>query len=329
MGFFIKGTGNISPQRTWNVTSLPGEIIKSSSDRFIAVEPEYTEFIDAKSIRRMSRIIKMGVSSAAIALRDAKINGPDAIITGTGYGCLEDTGTFLSKMIENNEVALNPTPFIQSTHNTIGSQIALLLQCQGYNQTYAHGAFSFESAVMDALIQSEEDETKNILIGGVDEITETSHAIQSRFGMFRNAIHGEGSAFFVGNGQRTGSFACIDSVATFYKPEFESFERELKSLSSRAFDLVLIGSAANDKINDLCRLIFPDSSLAVFKDLSGEFPVASAFAVWLASGILRTQQIPDSILINGAKKRSIKNALIVNQYFGTHYSVISMSHAEQ
>jgi 3-oxoacyl-[acyl-carrier-protein] synthase II len=201
MAFFIKGMGNISPQRTWNVTSLPDEIITTESNRFAAVEPDYTAFIDPKSIRRMSRIIKLGVSSATIALRDAKIEVPDTIITGTGYGCLEDTGVFLSKMIENNEVALNPTPFIQSTHNTIGSQIALLLQCQGYNQTYAHGAFSFESALMDALIQSEEDDSKNILIGGVDEITDVSHAIQSRFGMFQNVTNGEASCFFLGNGQ--------------------------------------------------------------------------------------------------------------------------------
>ena len=148
MSLFIHGIGNISPQKTWDADLLPDEINKPASDRFYAIEPDYAQFIDAKSIRRMSRIIKLGMGAATIALRQANIKVPDAIITGTGYGCLEDTGTFLAKMIENHEVALNPTPFIQSTHNTIGSQIALLLQCQGYNQTYAHGAFSFESVLI-------------------------------------------------------------------------------------------------------------------------------------------------------------------------------------
>jgi 3-oxoacyl-(acyl-carrier-protein) synthase len=96
----------------------------------------------------MSKILKMGVASGTLALREAGITAPDGIITGTGYGCLEDTGTFLTKMIEGRETALNPTPFIQSTHNTIGSQIALLLQCQGYNQTYTQRAFSFENVCL-------------------------------------------------------------------------------------------------------------------------------------------------------------------------------------
>src|SRR5688500_3070392 len=186
MALFIKGMGNISPQKTWDATALPNEIVTATSDRLTALEPDYSQLIDLKNIRRMSRIIKLGVSSATIALRDAKVSVPDSIITGTGYGCLEDTGTFLSKMIENNEEALNPTPFIQSTHNTIGSQIALLLQCQGYNQTYTQGAFSFESALLDAILELADSPAQSLLVGGVDEITATSHALQKRFGVFRN-----------------------------------------------------------------------------------------------------------------------------------------------
>src|SRR3954470_24014998 len=120
----------------------------------------------------------MGIASASLALQQAHVDVPDSIITGTGYGCLDDTGIFISKMIENKEEALNPTPFIQSTHNTIGSQVALLLQCQGYNQTYAHGAFSFESALLDAVMQANDFADKNILLGGIDEITDISHSIQ-------------------------------------------------------------------------------------------------------------------------------------------------------
>ena len=64
-----------------------------------------------------------------------------------------------AKMVDSNESALNPTPFIQSTHNTIGSQIALLLQCQGYNQTYTQRAFSFENVLLDAILELKENPT--------------------------------------------------------------------------------------------------------------------------------------------------------------------------
>ena len=55
---------------------------------------------------------------------------------------------------------LTPTSFIQSTHNTVGGQIALELQCKGYNFTYVHGSNSFESALLDAKLQLELNEAK-------------------------------------------------------------------------------------------------------------------------------------------------------------------------
>lgn len=323
MALFIKGMGSISPQRTWDVESLPNEIVKPSADRFTAIEPDYSQFIDPKNIRRMSRIIKLGIGAATIALRQANVNVPDAIITGTGYGCLEDTGTFLAKMVENNEVALNPTPFIQSTHNTIGSQIALLLQCQGYNQTYAHGAFSFESVLLDALMQSEEDPDKNILLGGVDEVTNVSHTIQKRFGMFKNIANGEGSSFLVANGVQGRSTACIRSVATFYKPEASTLEQFIRSIDNQ-IDLVLLGGSQQEVLTGNLKSYFSNSSIAYFKHLCGEYPVASAFAVNVAAGILNTKHLPVSVLAT-PQKNEIKNILILNQYFGTHYSAILLS----
>lgn len=324
MALYIKGMSNISPQKTWSERSLPNDIIGASAKKFTALEPDYTQFIDAKNIRRMSRIIKLGVSAATMALREAGVGVPDAIITGTGYGCLEDTGTFLSKMIENREEALNPTPFIQSTHNTIGSQIALLMQCQGYNQTYAHGAFSFESALLDALIQSEENSNLNLVVGAVDEITDVTHTIQKRFGMFRKTVNGEGAAFFVVNGMRENSLACVDSVSTLYKPTTENIDGFLSSLEKK-YDMVLLGINSEEDSDDLherCRPYFP--SVARFKHLSGEHPVASSFGVWLAATILKTKVVPESILMRG-RAGSVKNILVVNRYFGTHYSAISVS----
>ena len=127
MSIFINGIGAISPQgdlgKGDQLLAVP---MNYSKDRMMCIEPEYAQYIDPKFLRRMSRILKLGTASSIMALADAGIKIPDAIITGTGYGCLEDTITFAKKMIENKEHALNPTPFIQSTHNTIGSQIALL-----------------------------------------------------------------------------------------------------------------------------------------------------------------------------------------------------------
>ena len=69
---------------------------------------------------------------------------PEAIITATSLGCLADTEKFLSSMVNNEPSMLNPTPFIQSTFNTIGGQLALITGNKGANITYVHRGFSFE-----------------------------------------------------------------------------------------------------------------------------------------------------------------------------------------
>ena len=339
--------GNISPQKTWDENSLLSQPLDYHDNKLSCVEPDYTLYVDAKQIRRMSRIIKMGVASSAMAMKEAGITKPDSIITATAYGCLDDTGTFLNKMIDNKEEALNPTPFIQSTHNTIGSQIALLLQCQGYNQTYTHGAFSFESALLDGMLQVSENPEKKILVGGIDEITSTSHQIQSRFGIFREnvgnslnifntpapgTLNGEGSAFFVLSGEKAGTnFASIEAVRTFYKPDQEELRDGIRdfienaSLRPEDVDLVLTGKSGdreNDSIIDqLAGALFPSSAVGVFKHLSGEYPVATAFACWLGARILKDQVIPQTVLSKG-NASTLKNILVFNQYFGTHYTLI-------
>lgn len=45
---------------------------------------------------------------------------------------------------------LKPTYFMQSTHNTIGSNIAIKTHCHGYNITYTQGEDSLDWAIRDA-----------------------------------------------------------------------------------------------------------------------------------------------------------------------------------
>lgn len=347
MSIYIKGAGTISPQQSWNDEGLLIQAFDYRGIKLPAVEPAYEDWLDPRQLRRMSRVIKMGITAAFMALRQARTEVPDAIITGTAYGCLEDTGAFLNKLVENREEALNPTPFIQSTHNTIGSHIAMLLQCQGYNQTYAHGAFSFESALIDAMMRLADHPSEKILIGGVDEITPVSHEIQNRFGFFRKklastinlfkqprkgTVNGEGAAFFlVTSTPDKNCLASVESVRTFYKADaqrlrdgLEVFIRE-KGLTPGEIDLVLLGKSG-DRIGDkpldlLVKEVFVRSSIGAFKHLCGEYPTSSAFALWLGARILDERHVPEVVLFRQAS-RPVKNVLILNSWSGTHHSLI-------
>ena len=350
MSLYINGMGNISPQQSWNDDTLLAHTYDYRGVMLKCVEPDYEQFFDPRQLRRMSRIIKMGITAAQMALRQAKVDNPDGIITGTGYGCLEDTGTFLTKLVENDEEALNPTPFIQSTHNTIGSTIAMLLQCQGYNQTYAHSAASFESCLLDAMMHSEDNPEMKILIGGVDEITEISHAIQGRFGLFRRKLastikifqnqkkgfaNGEGAAYFLTSGLlQKNSIACIHGIETLYKPSanllkdrIEVFIREA-GITPLDVDLVILGKSGDrstdHELDILTKNIFPKSGVGLFKHLCGEYPTCSAFAIWLAARIIQERRIPE-VVQSKHVSRPPKKVFILNAYMKTHYSFILMN----
>ena len=147
--------------------------------------------------RRMSRILRMAVSTAVECCGNIdNVKDIDAIITATGYGCLADSERFLRNVIENNEELLNPTPFIQSTFNTVGGQIALLSKNHCENITYVNRSHSFEDALLDAYLQVSIEGKERILLGAFDEVTESSNNILERLGVFRNGQkNGEGAIF--------------------------------------------------------------------------------------------------------------------------------------
>ena len=60
--------------------------------------------------RRLGKLLKRAIVTAKQALGETI---PEAIITGTGLGCIENTEKFLVSMLENDEEYLQPTYFMQ------------------------------------------------------------------------------------------------------------------------------------------------------------------------------------------------------------------------
>lgn len=134
---------------------------------------DYREFISAGESRRMGRLMKAATITSLKALQKAGIERPDAIITATAYGMLETSEKFLIDMLENGEDTLSPTLFMQSTHNTLSSAIAIRTKCHGYNVTYSQGTHSFAWALRDARRLIESGKVKTVLVGCHDEATPT------------------------------------------------------------------------------------------------------------------------------------------------------------
>lgn len=348
MTVYIKGAAVLSPQDTFNSQSIPEEVIPYSGvTQLRCIEPAYRDYIDPMVARRMSRIVKMGVCSAQRCMKDTGVNMPDAIIAGTGLGCLEDTGKFLTSIYTNEERLLNPTPFIQSTHNTIAGAIAHAVKCHGYNATYTHRGFSFESALQDALMQLYDQPSMNILTGGFDELTDISYTITRRLGLWksgtmdntslyqnhsRGTLPGEGVAFFMLSGTHDGQdMAILKSMTTFFMPEPAEVKNHIRAflecnhIPADSVDLVLLGmngdSTTDDFYKDQMNSIFKSIPCAAYKHLCGEYDTSSSFAMWMAARLLKSQHIPDHAMLSGQKPEKLNRIVVYNHLRGKNHAL--------
>jgi 3-oxoacyl-[acyl-carrier-protein] synthase II len=352
MKAYISGTGNISPQKTYDSEAFLNEIEFPVGQRFTCIEPDYEPLIESRLLRRMSRILRMSWSAAKICLDDAKVQMPDAIVTGTGLGCIEDTEKFLTAIYDSHERLLPPTPFIQSTHNTIGAQIALMLQCTNYNMTYTQRGASFESALIDSISLISDPGFNQVLVGGFDEMTSKQMIFYNRLNYYKKefkgfadflnsntqgTIAGEGNTFFfITKDNRENSYSGIKDVTVFSFPENNDVIHrqigmflEKNNLSSTELDLLILGVNGDktfDGIYDeVSNRIFQNVPVAYFKHLCGEYHTASAFALWLGANILKRQFLPEVVSKNNEIPKSFKNILIYNQYRNINHSLILLS----
>jgi len=297
--YYIKNFAAISPYSDdADRSAVSNSALKDSEDRlFKAIEPDYKTIItDANLRRRMSRLVKMGVAAGLESLRGEKQRGLpdniqsvsdcsdsetvnsgrhgglkiDAIITATGFGLLADTGKFIDSIIDNGEQMLNPVPFIQSTFNTVGAQIALLTGNHAYNNTYVHRFVSFESALTDAIINLDRD-AENVLVGAFDEITDVSVSILRRLRL-REKI-GEGASFLILGRDSEDAIAEIVAVEIFYEG-LAGIENRVKEIClERGLEIGVIIAAKRG-----CGL-FPETPHIVYEDMCGEYHTESAFAL--------------------------------------------------
>lgn len=171
----FENAGTYSPRNEEDFSSLKEEsdVVVLSRVEINDTEQlsELKSFVKPMEARRMGKLMKSSLLSSLKALQMAGIECPDAIITATAWGCLENSELLLTQLTDEGETATSPTWFMQSTHNTIGSQIAIRTKCHGYNATYTQGKQSLEWALRDARMLLKSGRCKTVLVGMHDETT--------------------------------------------------------------------------------------------------------------------------------------------------------------
>ncbi|GEP49780.1 3-oxoacyl-ACP synthase [Flavobacterium noncentrifugens] len=348
---YINGIGCVSAQKTFDTVFLEEAVLNESLNVLPLELPTYKDYISPIAARRMSKAVKNGIVASTIAMKEAHVDTFDAIITGTGMGCIEDSDKFLKAIIDNNEEFLTPTSFIQSTHNTVGAQIALGMTCKAYNFTYVNAAVSFESAVFDAKMQIDADESKTILVGGIDEMTDYTQRLFKLAGFIKNdeegsfpilnskskgTVFSEGATFFVlENKKSTSTYVEIVDIEMVNSLEVSEVESKIISflkqnnLEVSDVDAVVLGINGDMEFDNYYKSIsesaFKNTPQVYYKHLSGEYNTASAFGLFVGSKIIKAQQIPDILKANAITKSEIKHLLLYNQYRGIDHSFTLIS----
>jgi 3-oxoacyl-(acyl-carrier-protein) synthase len=347
MNIYINGTGCVSPQRSWDAGSFLETVAEHSGRMIQCLEPDVDPGLDDKYLRRMSRLIRLGWIAAKCCTDDAG-QRPDAIITGSGWGSVLDSEKFLLSIYKNKENFLPPTPFIQSTHNALGAQIAMLLNSCDYNMSYAHGNFSFEQALIDGMMHLQAGDSRWVLAGGFDEITANQFTLMDRLGTWRNesasnlrlfdqeekgTIAGEGFGFFMlGIEPGKNVYARVEAVETIFARTLTVADSQsLNKLNTDHIDLVLAG-LNGDRETDLIYRgmlsgLFPQGvNIAAYKHLCGEYHTSSAFAMWLAARLLKDQSVPAAIkFVRGNPPKEINRIMIYTHHKGERHSFIVLS----
>jgi 3-oxoacyl-[acyl-carrier-protein] synthase II len=224
------------------------------------------------------------------------------------------------------------------------------MKCHDYNFTYVHRGFSFESTLQDAMMLFAEGK-ETILVGGIEEHTPNFILLNRKANKFQYQKTGsafwnsttsgiqmsEGTAFFVLNKNKSEkSLASLDGIHTLYKPKSddEIFEKitsflKIHNLTLSQIDVTLMGFSGDvnfdHKLQKLLPAIEKESIAASYKNVSGEYHTASAFAMWAATKIIEKQQLPKVLSISGKVTSEIKHVLIINQYLDINYSFALLS----
>lgn len=343
---YVNGISSISAQ--------PESIFENSKPRVYndnilpAVDQDYKSVIKPMMLRRMSKAVKMSLFCSKMALKEADVQMPDAILVGTGQGCMQDTEKFMSNMLDSEEGLLSPTSFIQSTHNTVGGQIALDLKCKGHNLTFTQNSVSFESALIDTQLQLNDPEVENILVGGVDETSKEFTGFQKLDGQIKEenishvdlfksntpgTIISESAAFFtLGSDRKSTSYAELIDVQIINSIEVPDLSSEIQQFLNRNkvaiedIDVVILGRNGDKRFDgyydEIQSGIFSAKCHLGFKHLVGDNNAVSSYAFWLGSKILKEKKVPEVFKLNALNCSKPGKVLIYNQYLGRNHGLI-------
>lgn len=333
MATYIVSAAQLSPQPTFQ-SVLPACPLETVGLVLRNVEPDYKQFIPPARLRRMSRVLKMGLATSALCVERSPF-GPDAVVVGTGQGCSVELEQFM-RSYEAAEELLSPIPFVNSGHNTLAGQLSLYHQIKGYNTTYLQEGAAFESALTDAALLLDEGDSQCALVGAFDEVSDLSFRVFSRLGEIRKqavgnlqllracspgTVMGEGVGFFCLAGQPGGM--AVEVLACETRPSglngtagWLAGVLAAAGLSFGHVDALYVGRNGDQRTDEAAyapvEALCPAAAVVAYKHLCGEYPTAHSFALWMAVNQLCGMELPACAVLRNGGGAHTKTVLLYN-----------------
>lgn len=331
---YINGAEQISIQKPLSEEWIDNPILYDGQYTR-SIDPDFKSYLSPLEARRMGKILKRALVTSISLLNKVRIEHPDAIITGTGLGCIENTELFLDSLCKNGETLLKPTYFMQSTHNTISSLLAIQIKSHGYNVTYAHKGLSFDSALFDAYLQMKLGKINNALVGGHDEMTPSYFRLLEKInyvGGTMKGVAGEVSVSTFLSFEKDNSLCELLGIRIIYKPtpsklrvilEQLLIENNLNFSDIDAIMTGINGNSINDNVyTEYINALSTTLPLIRYKHIFGECYTSSGLGLYAAANCLNMNKFPEHMVYeNKLQFCNCKIILLLNHSDGKSFSL--------
>ena len=292
-----------------------------------AIDPDFKQFISAGDARRLGKLLKRALATSLSVLQEGGIANPDAIVTGTGFGSVENTELFLDAMVREGEQMLKPTQFMQSTHNTASSLIGIHTHSHGYNSTYTQKGLSFDSALYDAWLQFRLGKINSALVGSHDEMTPVFAGFMRKADHVKQGeICSEAAVSVLLSNQADAPALCsLEGLMLLNEPEPAELADAIRSVTGgnapSAVMTGMSGNSENDRWYGFLKDQLPGVPLLRYKHLFGVNFSSSAIGFYSAACCIKKGLIPACLTMEGVPVSTEGGILIVNVVEGRHYSI--------
>ena len=154
--------------------------------------------VDATESRRLSRVSRLAVAAARLALTDAGLDGDTGLglVVGTELGDLRSTMAFADGYLDRGPAGLSALLFPSTVMNTMASATSIAVRAQQASLTLNAPDVAGELSVARGAAAVASGRMSVALAGGVDELAPDVASLVERLGP-RGDRRGEGATFVV------------------------------------------------------------------------------------------------------------------------------------